>query len=54
MTGVALDIGASYSKLIVLKEGHEMTTHLIKTNNFENTTCVLLRMAKKKLNLKKL
>jgi len=46
MTRVALDIGASYSKLVVLKEGSQMTTRLIKTEGFEKTACVLLRSAK--------
>ena len=47
MTRVALDIGASYSKLVMLKEDRQMITHLIETENFENTACVLLRIAKK-------
>jgi type II pantothenate kinase len=46
MTRVALDIGASYSKLVVLKEGSQMTTRLIKTEGFEKTACILLRSAK--------
>ena len=54
MMKVALDIGASYSKLVVLKEGRQMTTKLIKTGNFEDTACLLIRIAKKNLNLEKL
>jgi type II pantothenate kinase len=47
MIRVALDIGASYSKLVVLKEGRQMTTRLIKTEGFEETACLLLRGAKR-------
>jgi len=53
MERVALDIGASYSKLVVLKEGSQMTTRLIKTEDFEKTACVLLRSAKQQFKFAK-
>ncbi|MFQ6075713.1 MAG: Fumble domain-containing protein, partial [Candidatus Bathyarchaeia archaeon] len=52
MVRAAVDIGASYSKLVVLTDEGQMDTRLIKTRGFEETAIYLLDTAKQRHDLR--